>query len=207
MLQFLLPFLAMMGMGGGSAAGAGGLAGLTGAAPSLAAMGGGTLASMGAAAPEAAIAAGTASAVPASWTIGSRLAPNLSSAGSSLMSGNIANALKNTGGAVGNMMGSPNLANMLSNPSWANLGKLGEGMGDKMVAKGMTNALMGTPQQQQQMTMGPGSLEKKVQVAPPSAITQDPVLQRMYNNLIPQFQAQPMKPWPPSPYPRRMSPV
>jgi len=200
--------LALLAKGAGAMGiGAGG-AGLTGAAPSMAAMGGGTLASMGAAAPEAAIAAGTASAVPLGWSVGSELAPGLSAAGSSLMSGNIGSAAKTLGGSLGNMVGGKTLGNMLEQPSWANLGKLTEGMSDKMAQNMVMQGVFGNqPTQQQQM--GPGAIEIKQKLATPEPEIEDPILKRMYQNLNqPQgFQAPTMQSWGQSPYPRRMSPI
>jgi len=210
MFQFLLPFLEALGIGTGATGAAGaGLAGGAGTAIGSAGLTGAEMAALPASltAPEAATLFGSVAEAPMATgglgTLANRLAPNLMGMGKNLMGGNFQGA----GGNLANMFKAPNLANMISNPSWANLGKIGEGMGDKMVAAGVTKGLLGSPQQQQAMTMSPGSVEKKVQIAPPEQITQDPVLQRMYNNLNPQFQAQPMKPWPPSPYPRRMSPV
>lgn len=200
MFQFLLPFLHAMGTGSSAVPLA------TGSMPSLAAMGGGTLESMGAAAQDAAIASGTASAVPLSWTIGSEMAPNLSAAVSSLKSGNIGGAAKTLGGSLANMLGGENLANMVANPSWNNLGKIGEGVGDKMAANMVTQGLMGQPQQPVPPP-GPGAVSNPKTAQAPQQIQENPILQRMFNNLNPQFQATPMKPWPPSPYPRRMSAI
>jgi len=200
--------LALLAKGAGAMGiGAGG-AGLTGAAPSIAAMGGKTLASMGAAAPEAAMAAGTASAVPANWTMGSLLAPNASAAGSSLMSGSLGGAAKTLGGSLGNMVGGKTLGDMIAKPSWANLGKLTEGMGDKMAQNMVMQGVFGNqPTQQQQM--GPGAIETKQNLSVSEPEIEDPILKRMYQNLNqPQgFQAPTMQSWGQSPYPRRMSPI
>ena len=157
------------------------------------------------AASKAAIGAGTASAVPSSWTMGSRLAPGLSAAGSSLMGGNIGGAAKTLGGSLGNMVGGKTLGDMIAKPSWANLNKMGEGMGDQL-ALGM---LTGGNQPSQQQQMGPGAIETKQKLATPEPEIEDPILKRMYQNLNqPQgFQAPTMQSWGQSPYPRRMSPI
>jgi hypothetical protein len=216
MFQFLLPFLEMLGMGGAGAAGAGTLAA---AAPTVgptlanaAALGAGTAGAsalpVGAMAPLSAggmlnaATAGAAQAPTGIMGLASKFAPNLTGMGQNLMQGNF----KGAGVNAANMLGGENLANMVQNPSWNNLGKIGEGMGNKMAANAVTQGLMGSPQQQPQ-PVGPGATNNQKVAQAPQQIQENPVLQRMFNNLNSKFQATPMKPWPASPYPKRMSAI
>jgi len=133
-----------------------------------------------------------------------KMFPGLAQVGRSAVAGD----LPGMGGGIGKMAGSENLANMLTKPSWANLGKLGEGMGDKLALRMMLGEGQLTPQQ----AVGPGAIQAKQQKSAAMPEIEDPILKRMYQNLNPQRNqfasgVTPMKPWPQSPYPRKMSAV
>ena len=132
----------------------------------------------------------------------SKFAPNLTGMGKNLMGGNFQGA----GANIGNMVGGKTLGDMIAQPSWANLGKMGEGLGDKLALSMMTGG--GQPQQQ---AMGPGAVGTKQKLSTPMPEIEDPILQRMFQNLNQGqgqgFQGATMKSWGPSPYPRKMSSV
>ena len=203
-MPFLAPLLPALGMGAATTAGTGAAAtALT--APALMGSAGGLgagLAGLGAAAPTLGPTLGAAAGLAAPTGIGAALtgmAPNLVGMGKNLMGGN----LKGAGVNAANMIGGKSLGNMVANPSWANLGKVGEGMADKAATNMVGNALMGN----QQQPVSPGLVKPQQATPPPATITGDPILSKMYNNLNPQFQGSTMKPWPASPYPRKMSAI
>lgn len=195
MFQFLLPLLSAMGIGGGTAALGGSVApAATAAAGGTSALG--SLSALGAGAGAAGAGGAVAPGIFAS------MFPNMAKLGTSAASGNVSGM----GGALGNMIGGRTLGDMMENPSWANLGKMGEGMGDKLAMSMMTGG--GQPTQQQ--TMGPGATGTKQRMSTAMPETDDPILQRMFQNLNQRqggFQGSAMKPWPPSPYPKRMSAI
>jgi len=216
MWPFVAAILSAMGMGGAGAAGAGAGLGASGlaagsalTAPALMGMGAGTAGGLASTlAPAIGPTIGAAAALPAATNPGilATMFPGLTQVGKSAMGGD----LSGVGGGVGKMAGSENLANMLSNPSWANFGKLGAGVGDKMALNMMTG---GGGQPTPQEAVGPGAIQAKQQKSAAMPETDDPILKRMYQNLNPQQQNQfasgvtPMKPWAASPYPRKMSAI
>ncbi len=135
---------------------------------------------------------GAAAALPSAPGFFASMFPNAAKFGTSAMTGD----WKGAGGALGNMAGSPNLANMIENPSWGNAGTLGKDLMNP------ANPLSPLSQGKQQPMAMPSP-----QTRSQAPQTDDPILQQMYKNFNPQQTRSGMKPWPPSPYPRKMSAI
>ena len=120
------------------------------------------------------------------------VSPDIYNLGSSVAKGD----WKGVGGSLGNMMGGKNLGNFAENPSWETAGKAaGEMMNP-------TNPLSPLNSGGQQAKMPP--LPQSRGQAPRS---DDPIINKIYQNFNPQQTGSGMKPWGQSPFPKKMSSI
>jgi len=200
MIQILSAILKALGVGAETAGTAGAGGGLSGVAGSLAGASGGAMGGSANAALGGSLFGGEtlgAMAQPTGFLSGltsfmKGASPDVYKLGSSVAKGD----WKGVGGSLGNMMGGKNLGNFAENPSWETAGKAaGEMMNP-------TNPLSPLNSGGQQAKMPP--LPQSRGQAPRS---DDPIINKIYQNFNPQQTGSGMKPWGQSPFPKKMSSI